>query len=212
MNNLEELMTEQLMLIDFFTILNPVMIKNINIKPLLNIKYTADDTIKMITHILNNDNTKVKERESSKECLEFLNSIEKIGLDISEIKNPFLSLEQLKFITEFKCQGIDIDFVINPNLTVEEMSMIVSYVFSNGYDVEYDVIRYMERASIDELIFLMKSGIGVLDFLKECKNSRELMISHLNNYINDYECLGIRVPTHGDFVKVYVQNRYKKNN
>lgn len=204
MNNLEDLMAEQLISLFIFTDLNRV----IDIKSLVNKNYKPHD---IIGGILYKNSETVKETELSKEKFELLYSAEKIGLDTSDIQNPFLSYEQLKFIIEFKKQGIDVDYVINPNLTIEEMSMIVNYVIFNGYEDEYSVIRYMGRCAIDKLLSIIKSDIGALEFLKGYKDCRDGMISYLNKYINNFECSKKRMPTHKDFVKVYTQNRYKKN-
>jgi len=211
LNNLREI---QLNLILGFIKFNPIVQTGriYDISPLVNENLTDDDMMEQISHILLDRKIVLEGQKINIVNRYKLIQADEMGIDIEDILNPFLSIEQLKFLIEFKKQGIDVGYVANENLTIEEMSTIVNYVIKSGYDELYDLIRYMSRDTLDKLLTYINNMVDCIQFLAQYKKERAKIIDSINMYQYKYNNHENRGLNHSNIVKVYTQNRYKKNN
>ena len=214
MRDLNSLREMQLNLILGFIKLNPIVKTGrlFDISSLINSNLTEDEMMEQISHILLDRDIVLKGQKISEENIIELSKANKIGIDVEDIFNPFLSLEQIKFILEYKKQGTYVSYVANKDLTKEEMGIIVNYVINMGYDESYDLIRYMSRESLDELLTIINNMGDCTQFLAQYKKERLRIIDTINMYNYNYKNQENRGISHSRMVKVYTDNRYKKNN
>ena len=214
MNTMDNLKESQLKLIYGFILVNQTKENTLlyDLSSLYNVNYSDEDVMEQINNITSNKNKKVEGKKISLINRIQLRKLDDISVDTSELLNPFLSITQLRFLIEFKKQKINIDYVVNENLTVNEMSIIINYVLKNGYDELYDLIKYMNRVSLDTLLYKINNSEDIFDYLTKYKSNRDKMI----DAINEYDTKEIRTQNRGfshcEMVKVYTLNRYKKNN
>ena len=214
MGDLNNLREKQLNLILGFIKFNPIVQTGriYDISSLVNENLTDDDMMEQISHILLDRKIVLYGRKINIENRILLGQSSDIGINVDDILNPFLSIEQLKFILEYKKQGVDVSYVANENLTIEEMSSIVNYVIKSGYDELYDLIRYMSRETLDELLTCINNMANCIQFLAQYKKERAKIIDSINMYQYKYNNHENRGLSHSNIVKVYTKNRYKKNN
>lgn len=219
MENLNELMFDKLSLI-YNTIKlleNSSEEKLIDVSLLINNDYTSEDIMKMIAGLLSGETVTIEKKKIPSENLKLIEEVKKESVDGSlyttDLENPYFSADILKYLLEYRLEGLPIETLINPNLTVEDLNKMLSYYIHTRISSIYNEILYMDKNSLAKLIESIDSGEKkVVEYLTEFSNTRAMMINKIKDYMDKHKKVSERVPGHNSYTKVYMRNRYNKNN